>query len=90
MNPPVILYYIGDGQYLAGVPGRDLSLDEVAALGLDPAELITSGCYSYLPPEYVAPGADIFPESPAASPEAPAPSDPAPAAAPEAPEEGAA
>lgn len=39
------LKYIGNGQYLKDVPARDLTLEEIAAMGISADELIASGLY---------------------------------------------
>lgn len=39
------LTYIGGGDWVPGVPARDLSDAEIAALGLDEAELAASKLY---------------------------------------------
>lgn len=45
------LKYIGKGfVWLAGVPARDLTQEEIDALGLDPAVLKASGMYEMTPP----------------------------------------
>ena len=40
-----MLKYVGKGNYLIGVPARDLSDEEVEKLGLDKKVLIKSGLY---------------------------------------------
>ena len=40
-----MLKYIGAGAYLPGIPARDLTADEVEAIGLTVAELVGSGLY---------------------------------------------
>lgn len=39
------LTYVGGGAYLPGIPATDLTADEIAARGLDPADLLASGLY---------------------------------------------
>ena len=44
-----MLKYIGAGAYLPGIPARDLTADEVEAIGLTVAELVGSGLYAEPP-----------------------------------------
>ena len=41
---PVI--YVSDGRFLAGIPARDLSAEEIEQRGLDSDALIRSGLYT--------------------------------------------
>ena len=51
MSPPIVLRYVGHGAYLTGVPARDLTAADVAALtDYDADALVASGLYAPVDP----------------------------------------
>lgn len=44
-----VLFYVGDGRFIIGVPARDLTEQDVATLAVTRKELLVSGVYSETP-----------------------------------------